>query len=74
MKFTRARGGLGEPATAATWEDGRGWVCHCGGLLCTTRGAVGGAIRQCRCGDWWRSRGGHGWERMVAEDDMPARM
>ena len=72
MRFYRAKAGLGEPATRATWDaEARAWRCHCGGVICATRGATGGAIVQCpKCGDWWRSRGGHGWQRMIVEDDV----
>jgi hypothetical protein len=62
MRFYRAKGGLGEPATRATWgAEANAWRCHCG------------ALRQCpSCGTWWRGRGAaNGWERMIPEDDDP---
>lgn len=72
MRFYRAKGGLGEPATRAYWTP-EGWRCHCGAVMATKRGNTGGALRQCpSCGTWWRGRGAaNGWERMVPEDDDP---
>jgi hypothetical protein len=72
MRFTRARAGLGEPATRATWDSEAGcWRCHCGACFHTGLGNVGGSIHQCpSCGTWWRGRGGAGgFARMVPVDD-----
>jgi len=70
MRFTRAYGGLGEPATRATWTP-EGWRCHCGAVIAATRGSVGGSSVQCpRCRRWWRGRGANnGYDRMIPVDD-----
>jgi hypothetical protein len=72
VRLTRARAGLGQPATKATWDaEANAWRCHCGAVFHAGRGNVGGSIHQCpSCGTWWRGRGAaNGFARMVPVDD-----